>query len=70
MILSYLQSEYAKTKWPFFSLPQILNKFGEEGRSELNKLTKAGQIKRREGMNCWLIELINEESLSKDNRPE
>lgn len=61
MILSYLQSEYAKTKWPFFSLTQILNKFREEGRSELNKLAKDGHIKRREGINCWLIELIIKE---------
>lgn len=60
MILSYLQSEYAKTKWPFFSLTIILNKF-KDGRSELNKLAKDGHIKRREGMNCLLIELITKE---------
>lgn len=54
---NYLKSHYEKTKWPFVGLVEIINKFGEEGRDELNELHKEGKIGRREGMNGWLIEL-------------
>ena len=48
-----------KQNGPFIGLVEIINKFGEEGRDELNELHKEGKIGRREGMNGWLIELKN-----------
>lgn len=57
-VLSYLQNEYSASKWPFFSLVEILNKFGESGRKELNQLAKEGKVRKREGMNVKLIELL------------
>ena len=65
-VFKCLQSEYSKTKWPFFSLTKILNKFGESGRSELNKLAKEGKARKRLGINGYLIELIIENETTKN----
>lgn len=58
MVENYLKEKYNKTKWPFFSLPEILQLFGEQGRAELNQLRKQGKVKRRQGANNPLIELL------------
>ena len=59
-ILAYMLSEYQKTKFNFFYLTEITNKFGDI-RNELNSLFKSGHIAKRMGINGILIELIKTE---------
>jgi hypothetical protein len=54
----YIQEKYNRTKWNFIPLVEILNKFGESARDELNELRKQGLIKRREGGNGPVIEYL------------
>ena len=58
MLEQYLKEQYARTKWPFFPLVELLNRFGEEGREELNKLKQEGKIRSRIFVNGRLVELI------------
>lgn len=58
-VTEYLESKYQKTKWPFFSEIEVMNKF-KGCNDELNQLFKEGKIRVREGMNARLIELITE----------
>lgn len=55
----YILNEYAEKRFPFFSVIEIINKFGEKGKDELNKLFLERKIRPRPGMNGKLIELIN-----------
>ncbi len=54
----YIKEEYKKDHWPFFTAVEIINKFGEKGRDELNKMFLERKIRPRPGMNGKLIELI------------
>jgi len=57
-ILSYLQQRYKKTGFRFFSIIHLRNKFGQSVANDLNTLYKQGYIKKQEGANAPLIELI------------
>lgn len=56
---NYLEEKYSATRFPFFPVVEILNKFKEDGRNQLNELHKAGKIAKRKGLNSDLIELTN-----------
>jgi|GEM_PF-6702736 len=58
MVEEFLNKEYALTGWPFFRLVEVLNKFGEPGRNELNQLARERKVRSRGGMNGKLIELL------------
>ncbi len=58
MVEQYLNNKYTRTHWPFFSLVEVINKFGEEGREELNKMFLEKKIRPRPGINKGLIELL------------
>ena len=61
-ILSTLQSEYAKTRWPFFRSVEVFNRFGAEAKDELNRLSKEGCIKKRESNTRFpLIQILVDE---------
>lgn len=57
-ILSHLQSEYSKNPFPFFTTVEITNRFKEDTQAQLNELRENGFIRRREGINGILIELL------------
>ena len=57
-VIDYIESRYAKTLFRFIPLVEIINKFGEQGRGELNELRKQGLIRRREGGNGTVIEYL------------
>ena len=57
-MLEYLQQQYSLKKWPFLYHVELINKFGEEGRKELNELKAQGIIRGRTGINGRLVELI------------
>ena len=59
MVEKYLTEEYERTRWPFFRLVDVLNKFGEPGRDELNRLAREGKVRGRNGMNGKLVELLH-----------
>lgn len=58
MVEQYLTEKYNRSKFPYTSLVEIINKFGEAGRDELNKLKDEGKIRSRIYVNGRLIELI------------
>ena len=58
MVEEYLNKEYNRTKWHYFSLMKLLNMFGEEVREELNKLREEGKVKSRNGSNGILVQLL------------
>lgn len=61
-ILSHMEKIYAQTNWPFFSMVDLQNIFRKQDiKPALNELRKEGLIRRREGMNTVLIELIKDE---------
>ncbi len=57
-MLKHLQSIYAKTRWPFFRIQNIIN--AGFTREEANKLRIEGKIRKRKGINGDIIELIIE----------
>lgn len=57
-ILAFLQDIHSKTKWPFFELNAIEARFGPETKKHLNELREQKKVRRREGCNRSLIELI------------
>lgn len=59
-ILAYMLSEYHKTKFNYFYLVELTNRFGNI-RNELNSLFQSGYIAKRTGINGTLIELIKTE---------
>lgn len=62
MILEYLYLEYSRTKWAYFNLNRVRYKFGgeEKCRKELNDLFHEGKIKRVDGINGYLIQLLTD----------
>lgn len=64
-VTEYLELKYQKTKWPFFSEVEVLNKF-KGCNDELNQLFKDGKIRVRKGLNGRLIELITEKWILKN----
>jgi hypothetical protein len=58
-ILEYLQLEYSRTKWPFFSVNQLKYRFGGNTGRMLNELFKSGYVAKRIGVNGPLVELKN-----------
>ena len=62
-MLEYLQQQYAVKGWPFFSHVELINKFGEEGRKELNELREQVKVRSRIGINGRLVELIINETI-------
>jgi hypothetical protein len=60
-ILEYLQTEYNKTKWPYFNLLTLTAMFGEDNaRKALNELWEMDVIRKRQGVNHDIVELIIE----------
>lgn len=57
-VFDYIQSRYYATKFQFIPLIEVINKFGESAKDELNDLRKQGLIKRREGGNGPVIEYL------------
>jgi len=62
MVEQYLTEKYSRTKFPYFTLVELLNRFGEAGRDELNRLKDEGKIRSRIYVNGRLIELIIDSS--------
>ena len=59
-VKEYLYQEYKRTNWCFFNSRTIINKFRENGRNELNELLSDGYIKKTEGANNPIVEIIPE----------
>ncbi len=57
-ILPYLQSEYKKNPFPFFTKVELINMFGKDSKDELNQLKRDGSIRKRKGINGDLVELL------------
>ncbi len=57
-ILPYLQSEYKKNPFPFFTKIELINMFGASAKEELNELKQNGSIRKRKGINGDLVELL------------
>lgn len=59
-ILEYLEQRYKKTKFQFIPLHELTTYFGEDIdlKPALNALRKKNLIKRREGGNYILVEII------------
>jgi hypothetical protein len=56
-VLTYLREKYKRTGFPFTTLTEITNLFGQEGKDELNKkLYKQGIVTDRKGANDKIIE--------------
>jgi hypothetical protein len=55
---SYINEQYSRTRWPFFNLMKLLNRFGETGREELKKLREQGKVTHRMGANYYLVQLL------------
>ena len=60
-ILLHLRSEYSKNPFPFFTVVELKNKFKEGTLDMLNELNKNGFIRKREGINGKLVELLKTE---------
>ena len=58
MIIPYLQSEYKKNPFPFFTKVELINMFGPGSKDELNQLKQDGSIRKRMGINGDLVELL------------
>jgi hypothetical protein len=56
-VLSYLEEYYLNTGWNFLYVIEVKNKFGECS-DELNRLFREGKVRKRNGMNGDLIELV------------
>ena len=60
-VMEYLLQEVNKTNWTFFSLPKVQKEFkGIDIRDALNELSRNGYIRKREGMNNVLIEVVRD----------
>lgn len=57
-VFDYIQFRYHATKFEFIPLIEIINKFGEGAKDELNSLRKQGLIRRRDGGNGVMIEYL------------
>lgn len=57
-LLQYLNSEYSRTRWPYFSSVKLINQFGEDGRKELNELRSQKVISKIAGPNHPLVRLL------------
>lgn len=55
----FMKDTYAKTKFPFFTVMGLKLVFGATTVNDLNELRKQGIVKKREGANGPLVELIN-----------
>lgn len=54
----YLSGEYARTKWQFTPIAKLKRMFSD-WRDQLNVLARLGIVRKREGVNDDLVELIN-----------
>ena len=57
-IHKYLIETWTLTGWPFFGITHLKNKFGTTANRQLHELSRNGIIKKREGANTDLVELI------------
>lgn len=58
-VLDYIHGKYIDSGWPFVSFQEIANKFGNETtKNELNKMFLDGIVRKRDGCNGKLVQLI------------
>lgn len=57
-VFDYIQTRYHSTNFQFIPLIDIIEKFGEGAKDELNSLRKKKLIRRRDGANGILIEYL------------
>ena len=55
----FMKDTYEKTKFPFFTVMGLKLAFGATAVNDLNELRKQGIVRKREGANGPLVELIN-----------
>ena len=58
----YINSYFERTKFQFISVMDVyrnVDQSAEEVKSELNKLASEGKIRKRNGFNFDLIEILN-----------
>lgn len=58
---TFMSERYAVTKWPFFTLAELVYKLGKEVKTELNQMLSEGKIRRRNGFNGPLVEYLNKQ---------
>lgn len=59
-VLKFMQDTYTKTQFPFFTVMGLKLAFGATTVNDLNELRKQGYIRRRNGANGPLVELLVE----------
>lgn len=57
-ILAHLQAEYERTRWPMVTMISLTRLFGTDIKDELNQLRIEKKIRRREGVNGYLVEYL------------
>ena len=57
-ILDYLTERYESTGWKYINILDVRKKFGNDIAADLNELRDEGKIRRREGPNNPLIEIL------------
>lgn len=57
-VFDYIQARYYETKYPFIPLNEVIAKYGEGVKDELNSLRKDGLVRKRIGGNGELIEYL------------
>ena len=57
-VYDFLCEIYGRTKWPYIRIDVIKDKFGDGSIDTLNALREEGKIKKRQGFNRLLIEIL------------
>ena len=65
-VIEYIRSYYKATTNTSFCSISLINRFGEEGRIQLNELKKQGIIKRVNGANQIVVEYLPEKDTEHD----
>lgn len=65
-VIQYIRSQYKQSNTTSFNSIPLLNRFGEEGRNQLNDLKKQGIIKRVNGANQIIVEYLPEKDTEHD----
>ena len=60
-LITFMQSGYAITKWPYFSIVDLQNLIGSDTMEALLQLASEDKVKFRIGVHGQLIEYIPQE---------
>ena len=65
-VLEFLRANYRQTKKTHYFILEVINRFKEEGRNQLNDLKSKGIVKRLNGANQIIIEYLPEKDTEHD----